>query len=57
MRIILALVAQLYWPIYQFDVKSKFVNGDFQEKNYVTQPESFVIEDKEIKVYKLRKAF
>lgn len=57
MRIILLLVAQLYWPIYQFDVKSKFVNGDFQEKNYVTQPESFVIEDKETKVYKLRKAF
>lgn len=55
-RIVLALAAQLHWPVYQFDVKSAFLNGDLQEEVYVTQPEGFVIEGKEAKVYKLRKA-
>lgn len=55
-RIVLALAAQLQWPVYQLDVKSAFLNGDLQEEVYVTQPEGFMIEGKETKVYKLRKA-
>ena len=27
-RLVLALVVQLKWPVYQFDVKSVFLNGD-----------------------------
>ncbi|CAL5390436.1 unnamed protein product [Camellia sinensis] len=54
-RIIFALAAQLQWPVYQLDVKSAFLNGDLQEEVYVTQPEGFMIEGKETKVYKLRK--
>lgn len=53
---ILALAAQLQWPVYQLDVKSAFLNGDLQEEVYVMQPEGFIIEGKETKVYKLRKA-
>lgn len=56
LRIILALAAQLQWPVYQFDVKPAFLNGELQEEVYVTQPEGFVIEGKEKQVYRLRKA-
>ena len=55
-RTILALAAEFRWPVYQFDVKSEFLNGDLQEEVYVTQPEGFIKKDKETKVYKLRKA-
>ena len=34
-RIVLALAAQLHWHVYQFDVKSAFLNGDLQEEVYV----------------------
>jgi hypothetical protein len=55
-RLVLALAAQLQWPIYQFDVKSAFLNGDLHEEVYVTQPEGFIKEGNETKVYKLKKA-
>lgn len=56
MRVVLALAAQLHLPIYQFDVKSAFLNGDLKEEVYVSQPQGFVINGNENKVYKLRKA-
>lgn len=31
-RTILAMTAQLGWPVYQFDVKSAFLNDDLQEE-------------------------
>jgi len=55
-RTLLALVAHLNWPAYQFDVKSAFLNGDIEEEVYVSQPEVFQIKGKEHKVYKLKKA-
>ncbi|KAA0050371.1 Retrovirus-related Pol polyprotein from transposon TNT 1-94 [Cucumis melo var. makuwa] len=55
-RIVLALAAQQQWSIYQFDVKSAFLNGELQEEVYVEQPEGFVKKDSEEKVYKLTKA-
>lgn len=55
-RTFLALAAQLKWPIYQFDVKSAFLNGELEEEVYVTQPKGFVVNEKKEKVYKLRKA-
>jgi len=55
MRIVLALAAQQQWPVYQFDVKSAFLNGELQEEVYVEQPEGFVKKDSGEKVYKLTK--
>ena len=55
-RLLLALAAQLRWKVYQFDIKSAFLNGELEEEVYVSQPEGFVIDGKEEKVYRLRKA-
>ena len=55
-RLVLAQDAQLKWQVYQFDIKSAFLNGDLQEEVYVTQPESFIKEGNETKVSKLKKA-
>lgn len=52
----LPLVAQLNWPIYQFDVKSTFLNGELELEVYVSQPIEFIINGNEDKVYKLKKA-
>jgi hypothetical protein len=55
-RIVLALAAQLELPVYQLDVKSAFLNGELQEEVYVEQPEGYIVEGKEDKVYRLKKA-
>ncbi|KAK1437640.1 hypothetical protein QVD17_03434 [Tagetes erecta] len=55
-RIILAVAAQMGWEIHQLDVKSAFLNGDLTEDIYVSQPEGFVVKEKEDMVYKLNKA-
>ncbi|KAJ4817458.1 polyprotein [Rhynchospora pubera] len=46
-RLLLALAAQLKQHVYQFDVKSAFLNGDLMEEVYVEQPEGFMVEGKE----------
>ena len=55
-RTFLALAAQLGWPVFQFDVKSAFLNGELKEEVYVAQPEGFVVHDEVNKVYRLQKA-
>ena len=55
-RTFLALAAQLNWPMFQFDVKSAFLNGEMKEEVFVSQPKGFVVHDEESKVYKLKKA-
>lgn len=55
-RLLLALAAKNGWKIHHLDVKSAFLNGEIQEEVYVTQPEGFVKENEEHKVYKLLKA-
>ncbi|GJR69000.1 retrovirus-related pol polyprotein from transposon TNT 1-94 [Tanacetum coccineum] len=44
------------FPIYQMDVKMKFLNGPLKEEVYVAQPDGFVDPDLPEKVYRLRKA-
>lgn len=56
MRTLLALAAHLRWAVYQFDVKSAFLNGDLKDEVYVMQPEGFIIAGNEEKVYHLRKS-
>lgn len=56
-RTLLALAAQLSWPVYQFDVNSAFLNGDLEKEVYVAQPKGFVMSGQEIKVYRLKRTY
>ena len=55
-RLLLAIVAQMNWRVYQLDVKSVFLNGILQEEIYVEQLEGFVKKGEEAKVFLLKKA-
>ena len=55
-RTIIAVAAQKGWLLYQLDIKSAFLNGKLEEDIYVEQPQGFVVDGEENKVYKLKKA-
>jgi len=55
-RLLLAISAHKGWKVFQLDVKSAFLNGVLQEEIYVEQPDGFVIQGAEDKVYLLQKA-
>ncbi|GKV31573.1 hypothetical protein SLEP1_g40251 [Rubroshorea leprosula] len=55
-RLIISLVAQNQWKIFQMDVKSAFLNGSLEEEVYVQQPLGYVVKGEENKVLKLKKA-
>jgi hypothetical protein len=55
-RLLIALAAHHNWKIYQLDVKLAFLNAIFEEEVYVQQPEGFIMEEEESKVYRLKKA-
>ena len=55
-RMLLAITTQKQWKIYQFDVKSAFLNGFLKEEIYVEQLEGFAAKGDEDKVYLLKKA-
>ena len=55
-QMLLSIACQMEWKVYQFDVKSAFLNRYLDEDLYVDQPKGFVIQGNENKVYKLKKA-
>nr|GEU74753.1 retrovirus-related Pol polyprotein from transposon TNT 1-94 [Tanacetum cinerariifolium] len=55
-RIFVAYAAHKYFPIYQMDIKTGFLNGPLKEEVYVAQPDGFVNPNHPKKVYRLRKA-
>ncbi|GJY44198.1 gag-pol polyprotein [Tanacetum coccineum] len=55
-RIFVAYATHKYFPIYQMDVKTVFLNGPLKDEVYVEQPDVFVDPDHPEKVYRLRKA-
>ncbi|GJW36648.1 retrovirus-related pol polyprotein from transposon TNT 1-94 [Tanacetum coccineum] len=55
-KIFIANAATKNMIIYQMDVKTAFLNGDIQEKVFVSQPEGFEDPDNPTHVYHLNKA-
>ncbi|GKD89935.1 retrovirus-related pol polyprotein from transposon TNT 1-94 [Tanacetum coccineum] len=55
-RIFLAFATHMNMVVYQMDVKTAFMNGNFWEEVYVSQPDGFVDPDNPNHVYKLKKA-
>ncbi|KAL0553407.1 hypothetical protein IC582_007302 [Cucumis melo] len=55
-RLLFAIAAQKGWKLYQWDVKSAFLNGVLQEEIYVEQPEGCEKQGEGNKVYLLKKA-
>ena len=53
---LISLVAHHSWKIYQLDVKSAFLKGILEEEVSVEQPEGFMVEGEEDKVYRLKKS-
>ena len=54
-RTIIAVAAKKGWLLYPLDIKFAFLNGKLKEI-YVEQPQGFVVDGEENKVYKLKKA-
>ncbi|GJX63566.1 putative ribonuclease H-like domain-containing protein, partial [Tanacetum coccineum] len=55
-RLFLAFVSFMNFPVYQMDVKSAFLYGTIEEEVYVCQPPGFVDPEFPDKVYKVEKA-
>nr|GFC33441.1 retrovirus-related Pol polyprotein from transposon TNT 1-94 [Tanacetum cinerariifolium] len=55
-RIFQSYVAYKNMVVYQMDVKTAFLNGNFREEVYVSQPDGLVDPDNPNHVYKLKKA-
>ncbi|KAL4388514.1 hypothetical protein GQ457_09G023930 [Hibiscus cannabinus] len=55
-RLLLALAAKKGWLVHQMDVKSAFLNGYLKEEIFIEQPQGFIVQGKEEKMY-LLKAF
>ena len=55
-RMVLTIAALRSLAIHQMDVKTTFLNGDFEEEIYMEQPKGFSALGQEKKVYKLVKS-
>ena len=55
-RMLIAIAALHNLDIHQMDVKTAFLNGDFDEEIYMEQPDGFVLDGQERKVCKLLKS-
>ena len=55
-RILISLVANLGWPLFQLDIKNAFLNGNLKEEVYMEQPPRFVAHRESGKVCRLHKA-
>jgi hypothetical protein len=57
LQMTLALATQSNWELFHLDVKTSFLNGELQEKVYMTQREGFLIASKKNKVCHFKNFF
>ena len=55
-RVLISLVVNNDWPLYQLDVKNVFLNGDLSEEVYMTVPLGFENNSNQNLVCKLNKS-
>jgi len=55
-RVFLSLVANLDWPLHQFDVKNAFLHGDLEEEIYMDVPPGYTANSESEVVCKLQRA-
>ncbi|KAJ7971595.1 Retrovirus-related Pol polyprotein from transposon TNT 1-94 [Quillaja saponaria] len=55
-RVLLSLVANLDWPLHQFDVKNAFLHGDLEEEVYMDIPPGYTTISETRVVCKLKRA-
>ena len=55
-RLILAIVARMDLELYQMNVKTAFLNEEFNEEIYIDQPLGFELKGQESKVCKLKRS-
>ena len=53
---IITILASKGWPIHHLNIKTALLHGELKEEVYITQPEGFMINGKEDKVYKLHQS-
>ena len=55
-RILLSVAAHYDYEIWQMDVKTTFLKGNLEEEIYMMQPESFIANNQEHMVCKLKRS-
>ena len=55
-RVLLSLVANLDWPLHQFDIKIAFLNGELEKEVFMMLSPGFCKEEEETRVCKLKKS-
>jgi hypothetical protein len=54
-HVLLSLATSYGLLVYQMNVKTTLLNGELEEKIYMTQPDGFIVKDQEDKVCQLLK--
>ena len=56
-RVVISIVANMGWPLFQLDVKNAFLHGELNEEVYMSLPPGFVCKREKHKVCRLKGIF